>query len=164
MQQLTRKELMIKYFTTALMLLLLPFTHSAQTQDAVDALVKSFMYEPKYLLLSKINASPDDDPDTTEKHLRFLKELTSSTGTVSGFANKNFPSSYYSDGVKRVFSSTDSLTYLGGKDVSTQQLTLFGSQISAQLYYRLNGRQTRYTVFSLDKEGNVIFVDFPDSY
>lgn len=138
------KKTMIRYLKTGTTLVLLSMTFRAAGQDTVDALIQAFMYEKEVHRLALLVAQRDS----------IIKE------EYYGLANLELDVPVTES---TVFAATEPLTYLGEKDVSTQQLTLFGSSVSALRYYRLNGRQTRYTVFSLDEEGKVIFVDFLDS-
>ena len=77
--------------------------------------------------------------------------------------NANFPKSYYSNGLKKFISLTESIIFLGQKNVMERNIELFGERIYTLRYYKLIADQELFTTVSLDKEGNMVFIDYPET-
>lgn len=119
------------------------------------------LYYPALTPLSKKSPVTDQRKEMTDKHLKCFQSISSSTGT--DYFHSAFPFTYYSTRLKEVFSQTDSITFLGHKDVKNDDTNFFDVDIHTLRYYRLNGPETYYTTVYLDKNEQLVFIDFPET-
>ncbi|WP_235299478.1 hypothetical protein [Portibacter marinus] len=119
------------------------------------------LYYPELEKLSKKVPVEDTNPKLTKFHLEFLQNINSDKNNVN--VHPNFPFSYYSNYLKEVMSETQSITYLGMKNVDNKGIHFFGEDIQTLRYYRLESSQTLYTTAYLDKAEKIVFLDYPET-
>jgi CubicO group peptidase (beta-lactamase class C family) len=103
----------------------------------------------------------DNDSLLTLKHFELLKNYSS--GNFAEMLNPNFPVDYLPKWVINRFQKIKSLTFIDEEDVSENDMNLFGEKIYYLRYYKINSDKPSYTIFSLDKNRKVIFIDHPES-
>jgi len=120
------------------------------------------IYNPQFSQLSKRTPQVDHRPKLTAQHLELFKSLVFDTINKK-VVNERFPKSYYSKGLKKSISSTESIVFLGQDNVVERNIELFGERIFALRYYKLISSRELFTTVSLDKKGKVVFIDHPET-
>ncbi|WP_223671313.1 serine hydrolase domain-containing protein [Kangiella shandongensis] len=119
------------------------------------------LYYPELEKLSKKFAVKDSNMALTNVHLEIFQTINSKKENVN--IHMNFPFSYYSKPLKESISSTESITFLGERDLQDQKVEFFGVDIQTLRYYRLNGKKVLYTTVYLDKSDKLVFIDYPET-
>lgn len=119
------------------------------------------IYYPELEPLSKKSPVKDTNTELTNSHLVFLQSINSNE--VNTNVHRSFPFSYYSKNLKTTISKTESITFLGEKNVENKGVNFFDVNIQTIRYYRLNAKKTFYTTVYLDKNEKLVFVDYPET-
>ncbi len=120
------------------------------------------LYYPELEQLSKKTPANDTKTELTELHLNFLQEINTAQENEP-VLNKVFPFSYYSKKLKESISGTESIEYLGERNVENEKLYFFDVRIHSLRFYKLNSRKTFYTTVYLDRDDKIVFVDYPET-
>lgn len=119
------------------------------------------LYYPDLKPLSKKPAVDETRKGMLESHLNFFQQLH--TNELNATIHPNFPFSYYSKNLKMSISETESIKFLGDKNVEKEEVNFFNVNVHHLRYYRLNGKQITYTTIYLDGENRIIFMDYPET-
>ena len=119
------------------------------------------LYYPELEKLSKKSPIKETNTELTNSHLDFFQRINSNQANTN--LNRNFPFSYYSRNLKKSISETESITFLGEKNVENEEMNFFDVDIQTLRYYRLNGKHTFYTTVYLDEEDRLVFIDYPET-
>ncbi len=119
------------------------------------------IYYPELEQLSDKVPVEDTRTDLTRRHLDFFRSINSGADNLA--IHEEFPFTYYSKNLKKAISETESITYLGEKNVQEEGVNFFKVDIQTLRYYRLNGKDTRFTTVYLDKSKKLVFLDYPET-
>ncbi len=118
-------------------------------------------YFPELSPISVKTLKTDNWPELTAEHFNFFKSIDSVTLNEK-WIHKNYPKSYLSKALKKSIASAESIIFLGEDGVSSKNIKLFGVRIHKLRYYKLIASKELYTAVSLDKDGKIVFVDYPE--
>lgn len=119
------------------------------------------LYYPELGQLSKKSPVEDNNLTLTHNHLDFFRHMGIGIEYVG--VHENFPFSYYSKNLKKSISRTESITYLGERNVKNEKVNFFNVDIHTLRFYRLNSAKTLYTTVYLDKVDKIVFMDHPET-
>lgn len=110
-----------------------------------------------------VNKSPETDnrPKVTAQHLNFFKNINSDD-LNEDIINDNYPRWYLSKALKKSIEGAESIVFLGEDDVSNKNIMLFGVRIHKLRFYKLISSREIYITVSFDKDGKIVFVDYPE--
>lgn len=119
------------------------------------------IYYPELEQLSKKSPVKDTKTELTNSHLDFFQRIELNEVNVN--INRNFPFSYYSKNLKKTISETESIKFLGEKNIEKKEVNFFDVDIQTIRYYRLNAKKTFYTTVYLDKDEKLVSIDYPET-
>ncbi len=119
------------------------------------------LYYPELQPLSGKSLAKDTKKDLTHIHLDFFQSIDSDHGNAA--IHQAFPFSYYSKELRAAIAETESITYLGEREVRNEEVNFFGVNVHSLRYYRLNGKIARYTTVYLDENDKIVFLDYPET-
>ncbi len=119
------------------------------------------LYYPVLGQLSKKTPAEDTNTGLTNIHLGFFRTIDSKVENTH--VHEQFPFSYYSKNLKESIAQTESITYLGERNVQNEDVIFFNVNIHTLRYYRLNGKKTLYTTVYLDEADRIVFIDYPET-
>ena len=119
-------------------------------------------YYPELTLFSTKKPKTDNRPEVTLQHLELFKSLDSDA-LNDDLVNENYPIAYLPEALKKSIASVESVVFLGEDDIRDKNLKLFGVKIQKLRYYKLNRSRSLYVTVSLDNDGKVVFIDYPET-
>jgi len=118
------------------------------------------LYYPEFEQLSKKVPITDTNIELTNIHLDFFQKINANQENKS--LNISYPSFFYSKKLKKSVSETESIVYLGERNVQEREVNFFNVKIHKLRYYRLNSKKSLYTTVYLDKANKIVFFDYPE--
>jgi CubicO group peptidase (beta-lactamase class C family) len=119
------------------------------------------IYYPELESLSNKTVEKDTKPYLTKIHLDFFQKINSIQENEN--IHTNFPLSFHSKNLKNGLAETESITFIGERDLQHKTVNFFDVNIHTLRFYRLNGDNTKYTIVYLDENDKIIFFDYPET-